>query len=104
MRVFGATEEQIAAEKEEDEDLVIHEKIRVWPENWFAANVFVRCKWDRILVGDKLLPIGISGLEIETVARHVAALLKIKKRDPSLLTILDDVRFLEGVAGPILQG
>ena len=104
MRQFGATEEDIELANAEEQDLEKPWRVVVWQENWFAAQVFIRCKWDRILAGEKLLPIGIPAVEIDAVAVRVAAQLKLPKRHPSRLTMFDDVRFLEGVAGPILQG
>ncbi len=104
MRLFGATEADIESAKDQERDLEKSDRVVVWQENWFAAQVFIRCKWDRILAGEKILPLGIPAVEITAVAVQVAALLKLPKRHPSRLTMFDDVRFLEGVAGPILQG
>ena len=104
MRQFGFSNEEIDRERNIEQDLGKMPRIVVWQENWYAAQVFIRCQWSRMLVGDKLLPIGIDGTEIEVVAKRVAAQLKLPRKHPSRMTLFDDVRFLEGVAGPILQG
>lgn len=80
----------------EDERPPAEPTVRVWKENWDSVQVFVRCSWNRVVAGDRLVSTGIATTEIEAVAR----LLGIPRR--RLPQVLDDVRQMVGVALPEL--
>jgi|GEM_PF-3932070 len=98
MRLFGMSEADIAHHEKEETREYTAARVFVWQENWLSVQVFTNCKWDRIAVGERLIPTGISSVELQASA----ALMGVKTCD--LQRVVADVRLMEGVASPLITG
>lgn len=105
LKELGADPEQLAtlrqqiddqAEDDEDEDGE-DDDFALWPCNNQAFGVFARCKWTRIVAGDRFLTEGIEAREIEAVMNMLAV------PAPDRPETLDLVRHAEKAVLPMLN-